>query len=325
MIRRRVILIMLVLAGLSAGRSDTRAQEFPARPITILIGLAAGGVSDTMARLYAEAVSKTLAQRVIVENRATGSGAMAAAGLQNPQPDGHTLLVFSGAQHGVVPAIDKTAIYDPIKGNQPITLLFNTANVLAVPAASPVNSVADLVEYGKKKADGLTFGSPGVGWPSHLTGAKIVAATGTPAQVVHYRGGPPMMADLLPGRLDAAVMSSVLARPYLIDKQLKGLAIDAAERWAVIADVPTLRELGLGDAAVAGWFGVAATPGTPRAVVQKLHEAFTAAARDPDLKRRVEENGLTVVTSTPEEMARLLVKEVADISQLVRTLGLVKQ
>jgi tripartite-type tricarboxylate transporter receptor subunit TctC len=321
MARTLVILAMLVLAA----RPDAYAEEFPTRPITILIGLAAGGVSDTMARLYADAVSKTLGQRVIVENRATGNGAMAAAALQNAQPDGHTLLIFSGAQHGVVPAIDKTGIYDPIKGNQPVTLLFNTANVLAVPAASPVNSLAEFVEFGKKRTDGLTFGSPGVGSPSHLTGAKIIAATGTPAQVVHYRGGPPMMADLLPGRLDAAVMSLVLARPYLLDKRLKGLAIDAAERWSVIPDVPTLGELGLRDAAVAGWYGVAATHGTPRAIVQKLHEAFTTAARNPDLKRRVEENGLTVVTSTPEEMGQLLVKEVADISQLVHALGLVKQ
>ena len=156
MVRTLVILAMLV-----AGRPPRCVcQEFPTRPITILIGLAAGGVSDTMARLYADAVSKTLGQRVIVENRATGSGAMAAAALQNAQPDGHTLLIFSGAQHGVVPAIDKTGIYDPIKGNQPITLLFNTANVLAVPAASPVNSVAELVEFGRKRADGLTFGIP---------------------------------------------------------------------------------------------------------------------------------------------------------------------
>ena len=92
-----------------------------------------------------------------------------------------------------------------------------------------------------------------------------------------------MMADLLPGRLDAAVMSLVLARPYMLDKRLKGLAIDAAGRWSVIPDVPTLGELGLRDAAVAGWYGVAATPGTPRAIVQKLQEAFTTAARDPDL------------------------------------------
>jgi tripartite-type tricarboxylate transporter receptor subunit TctC len=321
MVRTLVVWAMLVLACIPA----VQAQDFPSRPITILIGLAAGGVSDTMARLYADAVSKILGQRIIVENRATGSGAMAAAGLQNAQPDGHTLLIFSGAQHGVVPAIDKTAIYDPIKGNLPITLLFNTANVLAVPADSPVNSLAEFVAFGKKKTDGVTFGSPGVGSPSHLTGAKIIAATGTPAQVVHYRGGPPMMADLLPGRLDAAVMSTVLARPYLLDKRLKGLAIDASERWSVIADVPTLGELGLRDAAVAGWYGVAATPGTPPAVVQKLHDAFTTATRDPDLKRRVEENGLTVVTSTPDEMTRLLAKEVADISQLVRALGLVKQ
>src|SRR5204862_6283452 len=102
-----------------------------------------------------------------------------------------------------------------------------------------VNSVEELVYFGRKRPDGLTFGSPGVGSPSHLTGAKIIAATGTPAHVVRYRGGPPMRADLLPGRLDAAVMRLVLARPYLLDKRLKGLAIDAAERGPHIPDVPT--------------------------------------------------------------------------------------
>jgi tripartite-type tricarboxylate transporter receptor subunit TctC len=314
--------IALVLA---CGQPQAGAQEYPSRAITLLVGLAAGGVSDVMARIYAEAVSKTLGQKVVVENRPAASGAVAASMLQNAQPDGHTLLLFSAAQHTTVPAIEDTATYDPVKGNQPITLLFNVATVVAVPADSPVNSFAELVALGKTKSGGLTFGSPGLGTPSHLTGAKLMDATKTPVQMVHYRGGAPMMSDLLPGRLDTAVLSTPLAKTFLIEKKLKALAVDAPQRWSIIPDVPTQQELGLGEATVAGWFGVAAAPGTPRAITQKLHEAFTTAARDPEVRRRIEDSGLTVATSTPEEMSRELVKEAAEIARLVRALGLRKQ
>jgi tripartite-type tricarboxylate transporter receptor subunit TctC len=278
-----------------------------------------------MARIYAEEVSTILKQRVVVENRPTASGAHAASAVQNSAPDGYTLLIFSAAQHVTIPAISETAAYDPIKGVQPITLLFDVATVLAVPVSSSVASFHGLLEYGKSRSDGLTFGSPGVGTPSHLTGAKLMAATGTPAQYVHYRGGAPMMADLLPGRLDAAVLSTPLAKPYLQDNRLRAVALDAPARWSPIPDVPTLAELGLGEATVAGWFGVATTPGTPQDIIAKLHAAFTTAAQNPELIRRVVDNGLTVRTSTPDAMSRLLLKEAAVIGDLVRSLGLIKR
>lgn len=319
---RFVVALACLLPSLAV--EHAAAQDFPNRPITILVGLAAGGVTDVVARLYAEAVSKSLGQRVIIENRPAASGAVAAAALQNAQPDGYTLLLFSGAQHATIPALEDTAAYDPVKGAQPVTLVFNFVGIVAVPADSPVNSIADLVAFGKKKPDGLTFGSPGVGTPSHLAGAKLMAVAKTPAQFIHYRGGSPMMTDLLPGRLDVAWPSAPTAKAFLLDKKIKALAIEGNERWSLIPEVPTLRELGLGDASVASWFGVAAAPGTPKSIVDKLNTAFAAAARDPELRRRVTENGLSVATSTPEEMGRLMAKEAADIRDLVRTLGLRK-
>jgi tripartite-type tricarboxylate transporter receptor subunit TctC len=315
--------VLVALVAL-AGAPQAHAQEFPNRPITILVGLAPGGISDTMARVYAEAVSKTIGQKVVVENRAAASGAVAASALANAQPDGYTLLLFSGSQHSTIPALSVGASYDPIKGNQPVSLLFNMATVVGVPADSPVNDFADLVAFAKTKPDGLSFGSPGMGTPSHLMGAKLMHLTKTPVQFVHYRGGSPMMADFITGRLNAAVLSTPLAKPFLQDKKVKAVALDATERWAVIPQVPLLREVGYGDAAVATWFGVAASPGTPAEIVNKLNTAFRAAARDPDVIRRIEENGLAVATSTPQEMERLLVKEVADIADLVRLLGLAK-
>src|ERR1700736_5795784 len=147
---------LLALVGHSAGM--VQAQEFPNRPITIMVGLAAGGITDVTARLYAESVASMIGQRIIIENRQGAGGALAAAAVQNAAADGYTLLVFSGSQHATVPAV-QSAAYDPVKGFAPITLLFNLAALLSVPVTSPANTVAELLDYGKAKAGGLLFGS----------------------------------------------------------------------------------------------------------------------------------------------------------------------
>ena len=310
----------LALPGLAAAR----AQDFPSRPITIMVGLAPGGITDVTARLYAEAVSGSIGQRIIIENRQGAGGAVAAAAVQNATPDGYTLLVFSGSQHAAVPAV-QSAPYDPVKGFQSITLLFDLAALLAVPVTSPANTVAELLDYGKKKPGGLLFGSPGVGTPSHLLAAKIGDATKTPMQYVHYRGGAPIMADLVTERVDFALASYTVGKGFFIEKKLKALAVDAAARLSVMPDVPTLTEAGLGQAKVASWFALAAPAGTPAPIVQKLRDEFIKASRDPELKRRLTENGTLIHTSTSDEMAKLLADEVESTNQLVKSLGLRQQ
>lgn len=318
-------LLSLVAVFLFAVPSSGRAQDFPNRPITILVGLAAGGVTDVMARLYAEAVSRKLGQSVVVENRPAASGAVAAAALQNAQPDGYTLLLFSGAQHATIPALSAAATYDPVKGAQPVSVLFNFTGIVAVPAESPVKSIGELAAFAKAKAGGLNFGSPGVGTPSHLAAAKLLVLLGAPAQFIHYKGGAPMMADLVTGRLDVAWPSAPASKSFLIDRKLKALAVDGQQRWAIIPDVPTLQEAGFGAASVANWFAVAAAPGTPAPVIQTLNKAFAEAAADPDLKRKVEDFGMSVATSTPEELGRLMAREATEIRDLVQKLGLKQQ
>lgn len=307
---------------LFAAMPGARAQDYPSRPITILVGLAAGGVTDVMARLYAQSVGAILKQNVIVENRPAASGAVAAAGLQKAPPDGYTLLIFSGSQHATIPALSDTAIYDPVTGAQPIGVVFNFAGLVAVPAESPANSIAELVTLAKSKPNGLSFGSPGAGTPSHLASAKLLAATGINAQFIHYKGGSPMVTDLLSGQLDVAWPSAPAAKAFLESKKLKALAIDGVQRWALVPDVPTLAEIGYGNVSVANWFAVAAAPGTPPAIIARLNAAFAEAGRDPALKQKVEELGLSVATSTPEELGRLMAKEATDIKALVATLGL---
>jgi tripartite-type tricarboxylate transporter receptor subunit TctC len=301
---------------------QAEAQDFPNRQITLVVGLAPGGITDVTSRIYAEALSKVTGQRVIVENRQGAGGAVGAAAVQNAAPDGYTVLVFSGSQHVAVPAMSDSAPYDPIKGFAPITLLFDLATLVAVPADLPAKNLAELWELGKKKAGGLSFGSPGVGTPSHMLAARLGRATNTPMQMVHYRGGGPMMADLITGRVDWALASYTVAKGHIIAKKLRVLAIDADKRWEGMPEVATLTELGLGKEKVASWFAVAAPAGTPPAIVKKLHEDFIKASKDPALIKRLSDNGSPIHTSSPEEMAKLLSEENDRTKELVQALNM---
>jgi tripartite-type tricarboxylate transporter receptor subunit TctC len=307
--------------GLALLASVTQAQDFPNRPITVMVGLAAGGITDVTARLYAEAVSKSIGQRVTVENRTGAGGGVAAAAVQNAPPDGYTLLVFSGSQHATVPAVGN-ATYEPVKGFAPVTFLFNSVTVLAVPADSPAKNLKELHDHGRKKQGGLTFGTPGLGSPSHLLGAKILLADKVPSESVHYRGGAPMMADLITGRVDFGWPTLSTSRAYLADNKLRALAIDSETRSPLAPNAPTLDELGYGKERVASWFALAAPAGTPPAVVAALREMFVKASQDPELKRRLEANGTPIGTSTSEQMAKAMEQEWETMQQLTRTLNL---
>ncbi len=310
------IAIAMVLSGLPA-----TAQDFPSKPMTIVVGLAPGGITDVTARIYAEALSKITGQRVLVENRQGAGGAVGAAAVQNATPDGYTVLIFSGSQHVAVPAMAASAPYEPLKGFAPVSLLFNLATLISVPTELPAKNLAELWEIGKKKPGGLSFGSPGVGTPSHMLAALLGNASHTPMQYVHYRGGGPMMADLITGRVDFGLVSYTAAKGHFLANKLRVLAIDADARWDVMPNVPTLTELGYKEK-VANWFAVAAPAGTPGAVVKKLNELFIQASRDPDLVRRLKENGTQIVTSTPDRMAKLLADEWDNTVKVVQMLDL---
>jgi tripartite-type tricarboxylate transporter receptor subunit TctC len=312
--------VALALACLPAAY----ANDFPSKPITVMVGLAPGGITDVTARLYSDVVSRNIGQRITIENRPAAAGALAAAAVQNAAPDGYMLLVFSGSQHATVAAMG-TAPYDPVKGFSFITLLFNSVVAFVVPGDSPAKTLEELFEHGRKKPGGLSMGTPGLGSPSHLLGARVALAAKAPLQSIHYRGGAPMMADVLTGRLDFGVSTLSTARPFLLDGKLRALALDVATRLPGLPDVPSLAALGYGNEKVAQWFGVAAPAGTPAAIVQKLREEFVKASVDPDLQRRLADNGTLIVTSTSEAMRALMVEEVATMDVLVKTLNLRQQ
>jgi tripartite-type tricarboxylate transporter receptor subunit TctC len=319
-VRAGAVLACALIAPARA--EDFPSKDFPSKPITVMVGLAPGGITDVTARLYAEIVSRNLGQRITIENRPAAAGALAAAAVQNAPPDGYTLLVFSGSQHATVAAMG-SAPYDPVNGFSFISVLFNSAVAFVVPPDSPANTLEELFEIGRKRPGGLSMGTPGLGSPSHLLGARVALAAKAPLQSIHYRGGAPMLADVLTGRVDFAVVTLSTSRSFLAEKKLRALATDV--RWSGLPGVPTLAELGYGNEKVANWFGVAGPPGMPSALVHKLNEEFARASRDDDLIKRLAENGTLIATSTPEEMRGLMVDEVASMDPLVKTLNLRQQ
>ncbi len=311
----------VLASALAVLSTAAQAQDYPTKPITIMVGLAAGGITDTTARLYAEAAAKITGQRVTVENRTGAGGGVAAAAVQNSAPDGYTLLVFSGSQHATVPAVSN-ATYEPVKGFSPITYLFNSVVVLTVPQSVPAKTLAEFHEWGRKKPGGLTFGTPGLGSPSHLLGAKILLAAKVPFETAHYRGGSPMMADLVTGRVDFSWPTLSTSRTLIADGKLRALALDADQRWDRLPDVPTLDELGFGKEKVASWFALAGPAGMPPALVNRVRDIFIQASKDPVVQKRLEENGTPIVSSTPEQMGRAMAQEWETMQALATTLNI---
>jgi tripartite-type tricarboxylate transporter receptor subunit TctC len=297
------------------------AQELPSGAITLIVSSSAGGITDTTARLYADLLSRNLGRSVIVENRPAGGGAAAATGVKNAAPDGRTLLVYPGSQLAALPALQQLA-YDPVRDFEPVATLFDLLNFIAVPPDSPANTIPQLLDYGKQNPKGLSIGSAGFGTPAHFNSVILSLDNGLPITMVQYRGSFPMMADLVTGRIDLAMISFIVAQPFIQDRKIKILAQDGETRWSGMPDVPTMLESGQLKKKASGWFAVAAPAGTPKTIVDRLNREFIRASQDPQLAARLQQSGVLTKTTTPEQLRELTKIEVETIGPLVKSLGL---
>ena len=316
------ISILAALGAASLGFVPAaKAQDFPQRPITVVVGLGAGGGQDINSRIYADAMSRALGQRVVVDNKTGAGGGVGAAYVQNAAPDGYTLLTVSGLQHAYVPAT-QPGLYEPVKGFTPVSLMFEIVSTLTIPADNPAQNVAEFIEYGRKKPGGITVGAPGPGSPPHMFAALIGESTGVPVQTIQYRGSSQAMTDLAGGRIDVAFPTYALGQPFIAEKKVKPLAVAADKRWSEFPELPTLVEAGLVKHMVAMWFGLLAPAGTPAPIVAKLNEAVVQASRDPDLVRRMTATGTSIRVSAPDEMRALMASETTNVESMIQRLGL---
>ena len=297
------------------------AQDLPNGTITLVVGNAAGGIVDVTSRLYADVLSRNLGRAVVVENRPAGGGAVAAMSVKTAPPDGRNLLVYPGTQLAALPFLEQVP-YEPLKDFEPVATLFDLLNFIAVPPDSPANTIAQLLDLWKKKPNGLNVGSAGFGSPAHFNSVILSLDNALPITMVQYRGSYPLTTDLVTSRIDMAMISYIVAQPFIPGHKIKILAQDGATRWSGMPDTPTMIESGQLKKKASGWFAVSAPAGTPKAIVDRLNSEFIKASREPQLAARLQESGVLTKTATPEELRELLKAEVEIVGPLVKSLGM---
>ncbi|MDQ7744797.1 Bug family tripartite tricarboxylate transporter substrate binding protein [Hydrogenophaga pseudoflava] len=307
-------LITLLLAA----ATSLPAFAWPDKPITLVVPFPPGGSTDMIARQLSGKMGEKLGGNatVIVENKAGATGTIGATFVARAPADGHTLLVASLGPFVIAPHLIKVQ-YDALKDLDPVTVVVQAPNVLVVPAASAHKSLADVIAFQKANPGKMTFASSGNGSSDHLTAELFWQQTGTSGVHVPYKGGGPVMSDLLGNQVESSFMNINTAMPQIKAGKLRALAITSAKRSPLLPEVPTLEEGGVKDANVQSWQAVAAPKGLPADVKKRVHEAVLASINDPAIKPKLLELGFEVVLNTPEQFAAFQASEYARWQKLI--------
>jgi tripartite-type tricarboxylate transporter receptor subunit TctC len=297
----------------------TGAYAWPDKPVTLVVPFPPGGSTDLIARTLAPKLQEKFGGSFITDNKAGATGTIGAGIVARAPADGHTLLVSSLGPYVIAPHLLAKVPYDALKDFDYITVAVQAPNVLVVPTSSPHKSMADVMAFQKANPDKLTFASSGNGSSDHLTAELYWLQTGTTGIHVPYKGGGPVMTDLLGGQVDASFMNLNTAMPQILAGKLRALSITSAKRSPLLPAVPTLEELGIKDANVYSWQAIAAPRGLPADIKAKLHTAIAAALNDPQIKPKLLELGFEIVANTPEQFTAFQAAEFARWKKLIET------
>ena len=309
----------LLLSMLTSILTMSAAHAWPDKPVTLVVPFPPGGSTDLIARTLAPKLQEKLGGTFITDNKAGATGTIGAGFVARATPDGHTLLVSSLGPFVIAPHLLVKVPYDALKDFDYITVVVQAPNVLVVPTSSPHKSMADVLAFQKSNPDKMTFASSGNGSSDHLTAELFWLQTGTTGIHVPYKGGGPVMSDLLGGQVDSSFMNINTAMPQILAGKLRALAITSAKRSPLLPHVPSLQELGIKDANVYSWQAIAAPRGLPADVKTKLHAAIVAGLNDPQIKSKLLELGFEIVGNTPEQFAAYQSAEFARWKKLIDT------
>ena len=316
--KKLLIPIAAIALGLFAATA-VQAQAWPTKPVTLVVPFPPGGSSDTIARSIGAKMQEKLGQPVVIENKGGATGTIGAGQVKRAAPDGYTVLVSSLGPFVIAPHLIKNVPYDAGKDFDLLTVLVQAPNVLVVPAASPLKSVADVIAAMKKTPDKMSFASSGNGSSDHLTAELFWLQTGTTGVHVPYKGGGPAMSDLLGAQVDASFQNINAVVPHVASGKLRALAVTSTQRSALLPQVPTLAEAGVKDVDVYSWQAAAAPKGLPADVKAKLNAVMIEALNDPAVKPKLLELGFEIVGNTPEQFAAFQQRENTRWKQLIET------
>jgi len=322
---RRTKLIGLAFVAtlpLVVASAIARADDYPTRPITLIVPFPPGGSTTVMARNVADKMSAALGQQIVVENRGGAGGTIGTRFVAKAAPDGYTILLSYTATMAIAPAMNANAGYDPRKDFAPIGMIGAAPSVLLVHPSLPVHSIAELIAYAKAASVPLQYGSPGVGTVNHLAGEYLATEAGIKLQHVPYKGNGPAMSDLLGGHIPMMFIPIPVALGNIKAGTLRGLAITSGKRTKLLPDLPTLAESGVPGFDVALRYGLAAPAGTPPPVIARLNKELNAALADDEVKNRLATEGAEAISGTPEAYAADIDQDEKKWGGLVKKLGL---
>jgi tripartite-type tricarboxylate transporter receptor subunit TctC len=316
--RPTVKLAALLIAALAA---PAAAQDYPSRPITLVVPYAAGGGNDLMARTAAEKMSRTLGQHIVIENRGGAGGSIATRQIAKAAPDGYTLGLGGTGTLAINPTLYANVGYDPRKDFAPVGLIATSALVICANPSLPARSISDLIALAKKEPGKLNYASAGTGSGIHLGTEYFAAMAGIKLTHVPYKGSAPALADLVGGHVALYFSSLPPAVGLVKDGKVRALAVTGSRRSPIFPDVPTVAEAALPGYEAVLHYGIVAPAGTPRPVIEKLSAALRAAVMSDDLKARLADDGAEPLASTPEEYAGDIDREETKWSAIVKASG----
>lgn len=317
----KTILAAMASGLLVAGPTGALAQTYPSRPISFIVGFPPGGSTDLVTRILATQMAAELKQPVIVENKPGAGGNIASQFVAKAAPDGYTIYLGTLATHGINPVLQKSLPFDHIKDFTMISQVGYYTNLVLVNPATPVKTLGDWIAYAKKLGRPVNFGSPGAGTSPHLTGEYFKILTGVNLTHVPYKGSGPALTDLVGGHIDVMFDNLPSALSLVQSGKLRALAITSRERVSQLPDVPTAAESGLPEMVVDAWVGVMAPAGLPKPILDTLHKAIVSSLNVPEVRAKLEERGVTIRTSTPEEFLAYVKAENEKWAKVVKISG----
>lgn len=307
-------------AGLLGGTSAL-AQAYPTKPVTIIVPFAAGGTTDILARIIGQALTAELGQSVVVDNRAGAGGNIGGQAAAKATLDGHTLFMGTVGTHAINASLYKKMPFDPVKDFAPLTRVANVPNLLVANPAQPYKSVKDLIAYAKANPGKVNFGSSGNGSSIHLSGELFKSLAKVDMQHVPYKGSAPAVTDLLGNQIGIMFDNMPSAIQHVRSGKLVPLAVTTAKRSPELPNVPTIAEAGVPGYEATSWFGMFAPAGTPAPVLAKLNAAIVKVLAQPDVKKKINEQGAEVYSETPEQFAAFIQAESVKWGKVVKESG----
>jgi len=301
--------------------SLVRAQDYPNKPVRIVVPYPAGGTTDIMARLLSQKLGEGLGQPVIVDNKPGAGGGVGTAMVAKSAPDGYTIVFGNIGPNAINPSIYRNLQYDAEKDFTAISVFSTVPFILVVPANSPAKNLKELIELGRSGSVQLNFASVGIGSVSHVTGELFNASAGTKFVHVPYKGGAPALTGTVQGDVSLMFATSLEATPHLRSGKLRAMGISSAKRSPVAPEIPTLAEAGLPGFEVSVWFGLLAPAGTPRAIVEKLNAEIGKVLADATVRARLADLAAVPMHTSSDEFAGMIRADIAKWAKVVRDTG----